>query len=101
VSCGTTRLRALLFTSTIAFGTTAMAAPKTLLTIDCGIVCNGATLITPAIQKAIEDPRFACPSRRSYRHHRQRNVQRLPQHRGLEQLPPNPACPILFKPGER
>ncbi len=49
-----TTLRTLFLAGTVAFATTAMAAPKTLLTIDCNAACDGSTLMTDAIQKAID-----------------------------------------------
>ena len=42
---------------TLAFAivsTTSQAAPKTTLTVDCNAACDGTTLMTAAIQKAID-----------------------------------------------
>jgi polygalacturonase len=38
----------------MAIATTAMAAPKTILTVDCNAACDGSTLMTAAVQKAID-----------------------------------------------
>jgi len=37
----------------MAIATTAMAAPKTILIVDCNAACDGSTPMTDAIQKAI------------------------------------------------
>jgi polygalacturonase len=38
----------------VAFALPALATPKNILVVDCGAVCNGSTLQTAAIQKAID-----------------------------------------------
>ena len=50
---GSMRLRAAIFAGAMAIATTAMAAPKTILIVDCNAACDGSTPMTDAIQKAI------------------------------------------------
>ena len=47
-------VRGAIFAGTLAIATTAMAAPKTILIVDCNAACDGSTLMTDAIQKAID-----------------------------------------------
>ena len=47
-------VRGAIFAGTLAIATTAMAAPKTILIVDCNAACDGSTLMTDAIQKSID-----------------------------------------------
>jgi polygalacturonase len=46
--------RCLILAGTLAVAATAFAAPKTILIVDCGAVCDGSAIQTAAIQKAID-----------------------------------------------